>query len=69
MKKKIGLKNTLYTKEKKAQEVGPPELDQGRRVRRPPPPQGERRLPFLGLIGFSFFQILLSLFFVTFRII
>ena len=63
MKKKIVLKNTLYTKEKKAQEVGPPEPDQGRRVRRPPPPQGERRLPLQGVIGWSFLQILLKVYF------
>ena len=36
---------------------------QGRRVRRPPPPQGERRLPLQGVIGWSFLQILLKVYF------
>ena len=41
---------------------GPPEPDQGRRVRRPSPPQGERRLPLEGVIGWSFLQILLKVY-------
>ena len=46
-----------------APEVGPPEPDQGRRVRRPPPAQVKRRLPLQELMSLAFLQILLKVYF------